>query len=456
MELQAARDLYYAHCHVMEERDAFAGASFLRRAWELVAVPRLRRATMANAWIVISQQFSGINIMAFYSSTIFSEAGCSILSSLLASLGFGVVLFVFDFPAVYTMDTYGRRNLLLVTFPNMAWCLLAADMGPLPSIYFSESFPLSHRELGAGMTICVNNAAGSALSLTFLSLLEKLTPTGAFAFCAGLNVLAFLVIFLIVPETKYVPLQSGQAKVARHTLHILHILKPSLRTYAADSTPEPFTARTRESPAPPRWSQTPAGMKAPMQLNFAKSFKNKIWKVNNNPGKLDDMYNRLLGPGGSKMLPEELKWLAVTHKSFDQGRRGFNDKLALMGRLTLVMEGTKEIVSKSPLPGSRRADEFGRVPFEHEQLASVDNLNVEGPKDYVGKERLYSLAMDAGMLDVLRWKPRLPGNLESSGVEVVVNGAVLAIVGAITLQHGSVVASTVVRERILARLPRKE
>lgn len=49
-----------------------------------------------------------------------------------------------------------------------------------------------------------------------------------------------------------------------------------------------------------------------------------------------------------------------------------------------------------------------------------------------------------------------PQNLESSGVEVVLNGAILAIVGAITLQHGSVVASKVVRERILARLPKNE
>lgn len=54
------------------------------------------------------------------------------------------------------------------------------------------------------MTICINNAVGSALSLTFPSLLDKITPTGAFGFYAGLNVLAFLVIFLIVPETKYV------------------------------------------------------------------------------------------------------------------------------------------------------------------------------------------------------------------------------------------------------------
>jgi large subunit ribosomal protein L15 len=31
------------------------------------------------------------------------------------------------------------------------------------------------------------------------------------------------------------------------------------------------------------------------------------------------------------MLSEEVKWLAITHKSFDQGRRGFNDRLANMG-----------------------------------------------------------------------------------------------------------------------------
>lgn len=102
-----------------------------------------------------------------------------------------------------------------------------------------------------------------------------------------------------------------------------------------------FPARQRDTSSVPRWSQTPAGMKAPIQLDHAKKFENKIWTVNSDPARLDDMYNRLLGPGGSKMLPAELKWLAVTHKSFDQGRRGFNDKLALMG-MYLLDEKKKE------------------------------------------------------------------------------------------------------------------
>lgn len=75
--------------------------------------------------------------------------------------------------------------------------------------------------------------------------------------------------------------------------------------------------------------------------------------------------------------------------------------------MTLVMEATKEIVSKQPLEGTRTADEFNRTPFEHEQLLPVDNLSVQGPKDVVGKEKLAALANGVGMLEVLRWKPRL-------------------------------------------------
>ncbi|KAL1975413.1 hypothetical protein VTN31DRAFT_3805 [Thermomyces dupontii] len=231
-ELIAARDLYYAYTQVIEEQNAFAGKALSTRAWEIIVVPRLRRAMISSAIIVIRQQFSGVNIMAFYSSTIFSEANYSVRDSLLASMGYGLVMFLFALPAVYTMDTFGRRNLLLFTFPNMAWCLLGAGLsfllpegskarvpliawfiymftafygpgiGPIPSIYFSEAFPLSHRELGAAFTICVNNAVGSALSLTFPPLLARLGPTGAFGFYAGLNVLAFFVIFFVVPETK--------------------------------------------------------------------------------------------------------------------------------------------------------------------------------------------------------------------------------------------------------------
>ncbi|KAK7420195.1 hypothetical protein QQX98_002848 [Neonectria punicea] len=254
-------------------------------------------------------------------------------------------------------------------------------------------------------------------------------------------------------------LQPCRAGLAR-SCHAARALVPCLRTYATETVPKPTSPRASSSSASsseppafvPRWSQTPPEMKADVQLDFAKWAHNKIWSVNNDPKKLDEMYDRLLGPNGSRLLPEELKWLAVTHKSFDQGRRGFNDRLALVGRMALIMETTKQIVSKDPIPGSRVADEFERQPFEHPQLNAIDNLTVEGPRDIVGKEKLYDLAIDVGLIDVVRWKPRLVRKLKASGVEVVLNSAILAIIGAVTLQHGSVVAAQVIRERILGKV----
>lgn len=65
--------------------------------------------------------------MAFYSSTIFEQSGISAYTALWASFGFGLINFLFAWPAVYTIDTFGRRALLLFTFPNMFWTLLGSS-----------------------------------------------------------------------------------------------------------------------------------------------------------------------------------------------------------------------------------------------------------------------------------------------------------------------------------------
>jgi large subunit ribosomal protein L15 len=78
----------------------------------------------------------------------------------------------------------------------------------------------------------------------------------------------------------------------------------------------------------PRWSYTPEKMKAPYTWRIKDP---QHWECNSDPARLDQFYIKFLGRGGDKVLSEEVKWLAVTHKSFDQGRRGFNDRLALLG-----------------------------------------------------------------------------------------------------------------------------
>jgi large subunit ribosomal protein L15 len=45
-----------------------------------------------------------------------------------------------------------------------------------------------------------------------------------------------------------------------------------------------------------------------------------------------------------------------------------------------------------------------------------------------------------------------PENLRASGMQAVLNGAVHAIIGAVSLHNGAEVAGKVIRERILKRL----
>ena len=181
---------------------------------------------------MIAQQMCGINIIAFYSSTVFVKAGTSDYNALLASFGFGLVNFIFAWPAIYTIDTFGRRSLLLFTFPNMAWSLLAAGLcnlvpgeggthlalvatfiyifcafyspgeGPVPFVYSAEVFPLSHREVGMSWAVATNLFWASVLSITFPKILASLGIVGAFCLYAGFNLVATVMIFLWLPETK--------------------------------------------------------------------------------------------------------------------------------------------------------------------------------------------------------------------------------------------------------------
>ncbi|KAF1364051.1 hypothetical protein EJ07DRAFT_162566 [Lizonia empirigonia] len=203
--VQAARDLYYIHVQLQVETQIIGKSNYFQRCIELFTIP---------------------------GSTIFRQAGASEREALIASFGFGLVNFVFAWPAIWTIDTFGRRSLLLFTFPQMAWSLLATGLcflipesspahlgliamfiyifaafyspgeGPVPFTYSAECFPLTHREVGMGWAVATCLFWAAVLSITFPLMLYALTPVGAICFYAGLNMIAFCMIFLWLPETK--------------------------------------------------------------------------------------------------------------------------------------------------------------------------------------------------------------------------------------------------------------
>ncbi|KAJ6502695.1 hypothetical protein C8R47DRAFT_1007777, partial [Mycena vitilis] len=235
----AARDFYLSYVLYEEEKREARGANYFSRLKDCFTVPRIRRANYGASTVMLAQQMCGINIISFYSSTIFVNVGYSQDQALFASLGYGALQFVSTIPAVFLIDTKGRRTLTLATFPMMCIFLLAAGLsllkkdgppparlgplvlfvylftimyslgeGPVAFQYSAEVFPTIQREQGMAWAVCINNVFAGVLGLTFPRMQTVMTPTGAFGFYAGLNLVAWGMIFCFVRETKELTLEE--------------------------------------------------------------------------------------------------------------------------------------------------------------------------------------------------------------------------------------------------------
>ncbi|KAG7664538.1 uncharacterized protein J8A68_001938 [[Candida] subhashii] len=234
-EIAAARDCFYQYVLLNEE------GSYEIPVWkkfiELFTIRRNRNGAL-GAWVVMfMQQFCGINVIAYYSSSIFIKANFSEISALLASWGFGMINFTFAIPAFLTIDKFGRRSLLLTTFPLMAVFLLIAGFGflikdqqgqlamvvvgvylfaavyssgegPVPFTYSAEAFPLYIRDIGMSFATATCWFFNFILAFTWPRLQNAFTPTGAFGFYAAWNIVGFFLVLWFLPETKGLTLEE--------------------------------------------------------------------------------------------------------------------------------------------------------------------------------------------------------------------------------------------------------
>ncbi|EXJ60721.1 hypothetical protein A1O7_04874 [Cladophialophora yegresii CBS 114405] len=203
----------------------------------------------------------------------------------------------------------------------------------------------------------------------------------------------------------------------------------------------------------PRWSQTPPALKAPVRVRPPRIA--QPLKVNKDQRKLDEFYIKFLGRDGDKMLSEETKWLAVTNKSFDAGRRGFNDRLAFFGKRILELQCSLGLISVADPSRYQRAedqDPHGREPFRHPAIESVECLLGSAHHWFTSHKQLANLAEQYGLPEVVRWHPRDPERLQASGSELVYAQALLSIIGALALEQGGAVANRIAMEKVLTPL----
>ncbi|KAI0445585.1 sugar transporter-domain-containing protein [Xylaria telfairii] len=237
-KVQAARDLFYMDALLQVEKEAMVVQQ--SKFKEIFTIRRNRNAAIASEIVMYMQQFCGVNAIAYYSTQIFIDSDFSVKAALGASLGFGAVNFLFAIPAFYTIDTFGRRKLLLTTFPLMSLFLFYTGFsfyipkgtarvanvalgiylfgvvyspgeGPVPFTYSAEAYPLYIRPFGMSLATATTWFFNAVVSITWPALVQSWSNAGAFSWYAAWNLVGWVAVLLFLPETKEKTLEELDA-----------------------------------------------------------------------------------------------------------------------------------------------------------------------------------------------------------------------------------------------------
>jgi len=182
----------------------------------------------------VFQQFVGINVVLYYAPEIFKNMGSGTDASLLQTIVVGAVLLIFTVLAILTVDKFGRKPLMIIGALGMAISMFALgttfftetlgimalvfmllyvacfamSWGPVVWVLLSEMFPNKIRGRAMALAVAAQWISNYLVSWTFpimdknTFLLEKFNHGFAYWIYGAMSVLAMLLVWKYVPETK--------------------------------------------------------------------------------------------------------------------------------------------------------------------------------------------------------------------------------------------------------------
>jgi SP family xylose:H+ symportor-like MFS transporter len=182
----------------------------------------------------VFQQFVGINVVLYYAPEIFKSIGSETDSALLQTIIVGAVNLLFTVLAIQTVDKFGRKPLMMIGALGMAIamfalgsafffdkagmfaliCMLvyvagfAMSWGPVTWVLLSEIFPNKIRGKAMAVAVAAQWIANYLVSWTFpmmdknTLLIEKFNHGFAYWLYGAMGILAMLLVWKFVPETK--------------------------------------------------------------------------------------------------------------------------------------------------------------------------------------------------------------------------------------------------------------
>ncbi|QGH32954.1 sugar porter family MFS transporter [Gracilibacillus salitolerans] len=192
--------------------------------------PGLRMAMGVGIFLALFNQVIGMNAVTYYGPDIFRSVGFENNTEFLATSIIGSVQVVFTILAIFLIDKLGRKKLMAIGSSLMALFMLligsvfyfepassgvlliiliagftasfCVSMGPIPWIMIPEIFPNHLRAKAVGIATIFLWGANWAIGQFTPVLINNMGSSFTFWMFAVINVICFIFVMTIVPETK--------------------------------------------------------------------------------------------------------------------------------------------------------------------------------------------------------------------------------------------------------------
>jgi len=188
-------------------------------------------------------QVSGINAIIYYAPRIFEMAGLGAHSSLLSTVGIGLINFIFTLLGINIIDKVGRRTLMLVGSAGLIISLFlvaitffsghfngfaipiymmlfiaffAFSQGAVIWVFISEIFPNQVRAKGQTLGSSTHWIMAAIIAFCFPYLAETLGGGITFSFFCVMMVLQLVFVWKYMPETKGTSLEQIETSIILH------------------------------------------------------------------------------------------------------------------------------------------------------------------------------------------------------------------------------------------------
>jgi sugar porter (SP) family MFS transporter len=214
--------------HVLSDMDKASSGGAEKTDLQTLLEPKMMKILVLGIVLAVLQQWCGINVIFNYAEEVFSAAGYQVSDILFNILVTGTVNLIFTFVALFCVDRFGRRVLMLIGAGGLAviytvlgllyhfkshglpmlFLVIAAigcyamSLAPVTWVVISEIFPNKIRGTAMSLSITALWVASFILTYTFPLLNRALGAAGTFWIYAGVCMGGFLYLRVFLPETK--------------------------------------------------------------------------------------------------------------------------------------------------------------------------------------------------------------------------------------------------------------